>query len=140
MRITITGPPNPSIESLKAAFPMPKIKFIKEKKTVEVPVGANLRAEARKAGVQVYQGIEKVFNCMGFGLCTACKVNVKKGIENCSPQSKFEKTAMNLHPMTMFARIGHEDELRLSCQTCVNGDVEVETTPEFNWHGEKFWG
>jgi hypothetical protein len=27
----------------------------------------------------------------------------------------------------------------LSCQTTVHGDIEVETQPGFNWHGEKFW-
>jgi hypothetical protein len=32
---------------------MPKVKFIKEKTEIEVPDGANLRAEARKAGIQV---------------------------------------------------------------------------------------
>jgi ferredoxin len=30
--------------------------------------------------------------------------------------------------------------LRLACQARVNGDVEVETQPEVNWHGERFWG
>lgn len=119
---------------------MPTIKFLKEKKTVEVPAGANLRNEAMKNGVEVYQGIEKVLHCPGLGLCTACKVHVKKGIENCSRQSWWEKINILKHPMAFFARIGHEQELRLSCQTCVNGDVEVETTPEFNWHGEKYWG
>lgn len=123
---------------------MPTIKFVKEKKSVEVPTGANLRSEALKAGVEVYQGIDKIVHCPGIGMCTTCKVHVKKGAENCSPPSWWEK--LNLFktyfmpPFTAFARIGHEKEMRLSCQTKVEGDVEVETTPEFNWHGEKFWG
>lgn len=119
---------------------MPTIKFLKEKKTVEVPAGANLRTEAMKNGVEVYEGIEKVLHCPGFGLCTACKVHIKKGAENCSKQTWWEKINIFKHPIAFFARIGHEKEFRLSCQTCVNGDVEVETTPEFNWHGEKYWG
>jgi ferredoxin len=34
-----------------------------------------------------------------------------------------------------FYRIGQEDEMRLACQTKVEGDIEVETHPSFNWFG-----
>ena len=40
---------------------MPTIRFVNEKKEIQVPVGANLRNEAIRAGVQVYSGMEKVF-------------------------------------------------------------------------------
>ena len=36
---------------------MPTIKFVNEKKEIQVPVGANLRNEAMRAGVQVYPGV-----------------------------------------------------------------------------------
>ena len=36
---------------------MPKIKFIRENKEIEVEEGANLRKEAMKAGIQLYPGI-----------------------------------------------------------------------------------
>ena len=58
---------------------MPKVTFVTEKKDIEVGVGANLRQEAMKAGVQVYKGLRKVLNCHGLGLCGSCKVLVKKG-------------------------------------------------------------
>ena len=32
-----------------------------------------------------------------------------------------------------------EDEMRLACQTTVNGDIEVETQPPVRITGEKFW-
>ncbi|HUG94444.1 MAG TPA: 2Fe-2S iron-sulfur cluster-binding protein [Planctomycetaceae bacterium] len=121
---------------------MPKITFVNEKKTIEVPEGANLREEALKAGVNVYQGVSKVLHCPGFGMCTTCKVNVRKGAENLSPPSRWERANMGnplLHPLTFFSRIGREKTLRLACQARVHGDVEVETHPPFNWHGEKFW-
>ena len=51
----------------------------------------------------------------------------------------MEKLNLNLHPMTMLATLGHENEIRLACQTKVNGDCEIETTPAFNWSGENFW-
>ena len=46
---------------------MPKVVFVKEKKEIEVAQGANLREEARKAGVEVYQGLTRYLNCRGLG-------------------------------------------------------------------------
>jgi len=118
---------------------MPKVVFVKEKKDIDVPAGSNLRQEARKAGVAIYGGIDKYLNCRGLGLCGTCKVYVKAGMENLSPKTLMEKVNLNLHPLTAFAAIGHEDEIRLSCQVKVNGDCTVETRPEFNLSGENFW-
>ncbi len=119
---------------------MPSVKFVKEKKTIEVPEGANLRKEAMKAGVELYPGIHKKLNCLGNGMCCSCRVIVRKGTENVTKQGLWEKLNLFLNPFGFFSRIGHEEDLRLSCQTCVKGDVEVETQPEFNWHGDKYWG
>ena len=118
---------------------MPKVVFVNEKKEIEVPAGANLRDEAKKAGIQVYKGIHRYLNCRGNGLCGTCQVLVKKGMENLSPRTFMERLNLNAHPLTMFARIGHEDEMRLSCQAAVNGDCTIETKPGFNWTGENFW-
>jgi ferredoxin len=119
---------------------MPVINFVKEKKKVEVPQGANLRKEAQKAGVQVYPGIHQVVHCPGFGLCGTCRVKIVKGTEtHVKKQSWYEKLRLLLGPITFFARLGCEKELRLSCQTTVTGDIDVETQPGVNWHGDKFW-
>lgn len=114
---------------------MPKVTFVKEKQEIEVPAGANLRKEAMKAGVAVYSGIDRYINCRGLGLCGTCCVLVKKGMENLSPKGFRERMKL----ATSFSSIGHEDEIRLSCQTQVNGDCTIEMRPEFNWHGENFW-
>jgi ferredoxin len=118
---------------------MPKVTFVKDKKEIEVPAGANLRDEATKAGIAVYKGADKLLNCRGFGLCGTCRVLVKKGMENLNPKTTREKINFNAHPLGMMAVIGHEDEMRLSCQVQVNGDCTVETTPELNISGENFW-
>jgi ferredoxin len=120
---------------------MPTVTFVKQKKTVEVPEGANLRQVALENGVQVYEGLHETLNCMGFGLCCSCRMRVVKGGENLSREGIWEKTNLAINPFGFFARINEEDQhrIRLSCQTKVLGDVEVETTPEFNWHGEKYW-
>jgi ferredoxin len=118
---------------------MPKVTFVKEKQEIEVPVGANLRAEARKAGIQIYGSFEQYINCRGLGLCGTCKVLVQKGMENLSPKTMRERFNFAAHPLGMLAVIGHEDEMRLSCQVQVNGDCTIETRPAINWSGETFW-
>jgi len=114
---------------------MPKVTIANEKKEIEVPDGANLRAELRKAGVQVYSGLSKWLNCFGHGSCGTCRILVKKGIENLSPKGKMERFTL----WRMISAIGREDEMRLSCQATVHGDITIETKPGMNLYGENFW-
>jgi ferredoxin len=114
---------------------MPKVVFVKEKQEIEVPEGANLRDEARKAGIQIYRSLDKYLNCWGHGLCGTCRVLVKKGMENLSPKGRLERVKLGM----MLSAIGHEDEMRLACQVQVNGDCSVETKPAMNLSGENFW-
>jgi ferredoxin len=118
---------------------MPKVVFVNEKTEVEVPAGSNLRTEARKAGLDIYSGLDRFLNCRGFGLCGTCRVLVKKGMENLSPKTLMERLNLAAHPMTSLAVLGHENEMRLACQVQVNGDCTIETHPPFNWSGENFW-
>ena len=118
---------------------MPKIVFVNEKKEIEVADGANLRQEAIKAGVQVYKGIHQYLNCFGHGLCGSCKVLVKKGMENLSKKRRLERFTLATAPTTMLSIVGHEEEMRLSCQVEVHGDCTIETRPAFNWSGDNFW-
>ena len=118
---------------------MPKVVIVNEKKEVEVAKGANLRTELRAAGVEVHKGLARTFNCFGNGACGTCRVLIKSGMENLSPKSLREKINFNMHPLTMLAAIGHEDEMRLACQVTVNGDCTIETLVGINWTGENFW-
>ncbi|MDF1663323.1 MAG: 2Fe-2S iron-sulfur cluster-binding protein [Planctomycetota bacterium] len=114
---------------------MPKITFSKikdkEKKVAEVPQGINLREAMIKHGVEVYSPLHKKLNCNGKGLCGSCRVHVKEGMENCSAPGALEK----LRALGSFYAIGHEEEVRLSCQMTVQGDIKIEETPDFNLHG-----
>lgn len=114
---------------------MPTIKFVKEKKEIQVPEGANLRQEAIRAGVQLYQGPEKYLNCHGFGLCAGCRVNIVKGMDNLSSMGFIERVSL---AKTM-SYVGSEETMRLACQTKVMGDVEVDTRPPLNLFGENFF-
>ncbi|MCA9155397.1 MAG: 2Fe-2S iron-sulfur cluster-binding protein [Pirellulaceae bacterium] len=128
---------------------MPIVKFLKEKKEIEVPAGANLREEAAKAGINTNQGVNgmgatlnKYVNCFGFGMCGTCRVLIKKGMDNTNPMTLRERLKFKYpgpDPMVSMSFIGHEDEMRLACMTTVNGDIEVETGPEVNLFGENFF-
>ncbi len=114
---------------------MPKVKFVKEKQEIEVAEGENLRKAALKAGIQVYPGLTRFFNCMGNGHCGTCSVIVKEGKENLSKKGLVE----NLNLKLGLISIGHEEDMRLSCQCKVQGDCVIETRPSFNLGGENFW-
>jgi ferredoxin len=114
---------------------MPKVTIVNEKKEIEVPAGANLRQAAREAGIEVYQGFDRYLNCRGLGLCGTCRVYVKKGMENLGPKTLMERIRLGLS----MASVGHEEEIRLSCQTAVNGDCSIEVRPAFNYSGDTFW-
>jgi ferredoxin len=128
---------------------MPIIKFLKEKVEIEVPVGANLRKAALSAGINPHSvvngfgaGLTRYLNCLGNGLCGTCRVNIVKGMENVSVMGVVEKIKFHNpipDPLPALQFIGNEDKLRLSCQTLVNGDIEVETAPQLDLFGENFF-
>lgn len=136
---------------------MPIIKFTKEKKEIEVPMGSNLRAEAIKANVNLHQGfngfgagLNQIVNCLGFGQCGTCRVKITNGMENASKMGLQEKTRFRipaptpltplaLDPLPCLAFIGNEETMRLACKVTVNGDMEIETGPEIDVFGENFF-
>jgi ferredoxin len=111
------------------------IKFVNEKKEIQVPEGSNLRREAMRAGVGIYPGINKVLNCHGLASCGSCRVLITKGMENASPMGVLERMRLKVS----MAYIGNENTMRLACQTSVNGDMEVLTKPSLNLYGENFF-
>ncbi len=121
---------------------MPTVKFVNEKITAEAQDGEDIRSVARKNGVQLYSGPHKIVNCMGFGTCCSCNVAVKSGSENCSKKGILETINKWVNPLLGLKLLSNPDkDVRLACQTQVQGDgeVEVETHPPINWHGDKFW-
>lgn len=114
---------------------MPVVNFVNEKKQLHVPEGANLRQAALEAGIDLYPGIHKILNCRGLSQCASCRVLITKGGEHASPMGMMESVRLKLS----FAYIGHEDSMRLSCQTKVMGDMDVQTKPPLNLFGENFF-
>jgi ferredoxin, 2Fe-2S len=91
---------------------MPKISFSKPFSPVEVAPGANLMQSLLAAGVPVAS------SCYGDGVCGKCRLQVIAGGENLSPEGDLEKILKDRY------RLGKE--MRISCQTAVNGDVTVD--------------
>ena len=127
---------------------MPTVKFINEKKEIEVPVGTKLRTAAKMAGVNVYQGvngvgasINKYVHCPGWGCCGTCSVNVVKGMENTTKPGLVERirSCIPLPDPAFLLFLSNGDTIRLSCQTQVTGDIEVETGPKVNLFGDNFF-
>lgn len=125
---------------------MPIVNFVNEKKQIQVPEGANLRKAAQQAGIKLYNGlngygagVNEIFNCHGLGMCGTCRVLITKGMENASPQSLCERIQFHCNPVEVFAYIGNEDTMRLSCCTKVMGDMDVVTRPNLNLTGDNFF-
>ena len=128
---------------------MPTIKFVNEKKEIQVSDGANLRQEAQKAGVNLYYGfnglgqsLNKLFNCHGLGMCGTCRVLITQGMQNANPMTMMEKVKFRApvpDPMPCMAYIGHEDTMRLACCVKVHGDMTVVTNPPIDLFGENFF-
>jgi ferredoxin len=77
----------------------------------------------QRAGLSPHNGKTKTFNCKGFASCGTCAVAVDGEVSDMGIREKGRLLAPPHHP---------NYDLRLSCQTKVLGDVEVEKYPG-NW-------
>ncbi len=91
---------------------MPKITFIKENVTFEVPAGTKFIDAVSKAHANVIFGCED-------GICGSCLLTIVKGMENLSGITEQEKQTLE-----MFCA---EKNQRLGCQLIILGDVVIET-------------
>lgn len=125
---------------------MPTVKFVKEKKEIEVPAGANLRDEAIKAGINLNQGINGIgssinqfVNCGGKGMCGTCRVLIAEGQEHITPMTTTEWLTFHRPDLPALAYIGNEEKMRLACCVYVQGDISVVNNPDFSMFGENFF-
>lgn len=96
---------------------MPKVRFIKEKLDVEVPVGTTILQAARLAGAPEGD------RCGGVCACSTCHVYVVKGFDD---TSEIEDEEFDILDKAIDVRMTS----RLGCQAKINGDVEIEVTDE----------
>lgn len=94
---------------------MPVISFAK-KHRAEIPVeaGANLMKALLAAEVPVAS------SCNGDGVCAKCRLQISNGLSNLSPMNDTEKFLKEKFQL--------KSNQRISCQTFVWGDVEVDAS------------
>lgn len=93
--------------------------------------GANLRQMLLKHGIDLYNGNSKLINCLGFGSCGTCAVEIEGEI---TALTWKEKTRLSLPPHSP------TKNLRLACQTKILGDIKVKKYNGFWGQGEEIVG
>jgi 2Fe-2S ferredoxin len=97
---------------------MPKVTFIPDNLTVEVPDGTSLLEAAQKAGAKMGSA------CGGVCACSTCHVWVRKGLTSLTEQSDKELDILD-------KAFDVKPQSRLGCQSELDGeDVLVEITEE----------
>ncbi|MEO0335486.1 MAG: 2Fe-2S iron-sulfur cluster-binding protein [Pseudomonadota bacterium] len=93
---------------------MAKIRFLKGFSEIYLRGPENLMRVLQKNHVPVAS------SCGGEGICAKCQVKLVSGKLNLSVQQKQERDCLLRNGI-------HDQDMRLSCQCTVMGDVEIDT-------------
>ena len=93
---------------------MPKIQFKKDFLAIEVESGDNLMQSLLAADRPVAS------SCYGRGICSKCRIQVIAGMENLNAESSLEKELKEKNQL--------KEDMRISCQCSVNGDILIDTS------------
>ena len=97
---------------------MPKITFMPDGISIDVPAGTSILEAAKKCHAQVG------YACGGVCACSTCHVYVKQGLDSLTEQSEQEEDILD-------KAFDVRASSRLGCQSRVaDEDVIVEITPE----------
>jgi 2Fe-2S ferredoxin len=97
---------------------MPKVTFLPDGNSIEVPEGTSILNAAKKCGAQVG------YACGGVCACSTCHVYVKEGFDSLSDQEEKEEDILD-------KAFDVRSTSRLGCQSKVSDeDVVVEITRE----------
>jgi len=93
---------------------MSEVHFIKDYKTIKVTEHKSLMDLLLKAKMPVAS------SCLGKAVCSLCRIQIIKGMENLSLPSDVEQKLKKEQ--------GLAENFRISCQVKVLGDVTIDTT------------
>jgi 2Fe-2S ferredoxin len=97
---------------------MPRITFLPDGNTIEVPRGTSILEAAKKCGAQVG------YACGGVCACSTCHVYVRAGLDSLSEQKENEEDILD-------KAFDVRSSSRLGCQAHVDDeDIVVEITRE----------
>jgi adenylate cyclase len=88
-----------------------KINLFKEHQEIDCPENSNILQATLAAG------LNHAHACGGEGKCSTCRVSIMEGIENCNPRNEAEQK--------MNEKLNFPPEIRLACQTKINGDISI---------------
>jgi len=61
--------------------------------------------------------INPIYVCAGNARCTTCRIHIMEGLSNCSPRNEKERE--------MAEKLGFPPNIRLACQTRIDGDITI---------------
>jgi 2Fe-2S ferredoxin len=94
---------------------MPEIRFTKAgRKALQVAAGENLMKALLAADIPVAS------SCHGDGVCAKCRLKINQGLSSLSAENETEKFLKE--------KFSLEKDTRISCQTTVHGDIEIDAT------------
>jgi ferredoxin len=85
-------------------------------RSIECPLGANLRVVLLRARLPLYRGVAKALHCRGHGTCGTCAVRIDGPVSEPTPA---ERRRLRFPPHRP------DSGLRLACQCSVLGDIAV---------------
>ena len=88
-----------------------RIHLIKEQQEINCPENSNILKATLAAGINHFHA------CGGQAKCSTCRVSIMEGIENCIPRNEAEQQMAN--------KLNFPPEIRLACQTTINGDISI---------------
>src|SRR5678815_515076 len=103
---------------------MPVVHFVKQERSIECPVGTNIRRLALDNRIDLYALPFNLFHCRGFGLCGTCRIMVDNPRTLSAPSPAEHRKTLWEGP-----------QYRLACQSQVLADVSVVTNPRkvYGW-------
>jgi len=90
---------------------MPAITFLTDNKCVDTAAGETLLDAALR------HDIPHTHVCGGIARCSTCRVMIVDGLANCAPRNNREQL--------LAERLHFGPQIRLACQTAINGDVNL---------------
>jgi len=88
-----------------------KIHLFKEQQEINCPENSSILKATLAAG------INHTHACGGQAKCSTCRVSIMEGTENCNPRNEAEQK--------MADKLNFPTEIRLACQTNINGNISV---------------